>query len=80
MAAELGRRGYFATPFSGNVPMLDLVAVNAEGRALSIQVKAIRSASWQFSADTFLTIDIVDDVQIVRGKTKLPNPDLVDRI
>jgi hypothetical protein len=77
VAAELGRRGYVATPFSGNVPMFDLLAADLRGRAVPIQVKAINGPSWQFSADTFLTVEIVDNEQMIRGKTLLPNPDLL---
>lgn len=77
VAAELGRRGYVATPFSGNVPMFDLLAADLHGRAVPIQVKAIKGPSWQFRADTFLTIEIIDDEQIIRGKTALPMPNLL---
>jgi hypothetical protein len=77
VAAELGRRGYVATPFSGNVPMFDLLAADIHGRAVPIQVKAINGQSWQFSADTFLNIEIVDNEQIVKGKKPLQKPDLL---
>src|SRR5829696_319011 len=77
VAAELGRRGYVATPFAGNVPMFDLLAADIHGRAVPIQVKSINGASWQFSADAFLAIDIVEGEQIIRGKTMLLNPDLL---
>ena len=77
VTAELGRRGYIATPFSGNVPMFDLVATDIEGRAVPIQVKAINGPSWQFSATSFLEIDIVDGEQIVRGKRRLGMPELL---
>lgn len=60
VAAELGRRGYVATPFSGNVPMFDLLAANATGKAVPIQVKAINGPSWQFRIDSFLTVEFED--------------------
>jgi hypothetical protein len=77
VAAELGRRGYVATPFAGNVPMFDLLAANVEGVAIPIQVKAIKGPSWQFQVDTFLTIEIVDGEQVIKGNTRLLNPDLI---
>jgi hypothetical protein len=51
VAAELGRRGYVASPFAGNIPMFDLLAADPRGYAIPIQVKAINGGSWQFSAD-----------------------------
>ena len=48
VAAELCRRGLIATTFTGNVPHYDIVASDAKGRHVSIQVKASRSGSWQF--------------------------------
>jgi hypothetical protein len=45
VAAELGRRGYVATPFAGNVPMFDLLAADIRGYAIPIQVKAIKGPS-----------------------------------
>jgi hypothetical protein len=77
VAAELGRRKYAATPFSGNVPMFDLLVADEAGHAIPIQVKAIRGASWQFTADRFLQVEIKDGEQFVRGASKLTNPDLV---
>lgn len=77
VAAELGRRGYLATPFAGNVPMFDLLAADARGYSIPIQVKAINGGSWQFSADKFLDITVKDGAQIVRGRIELLNPDLV---
>jgi hypothetical protein len=46
VAAELGRRGLIATPFAGNVPIFDLLAVDEKGRAIPIQVKTINGPSW----------------------------------
>jgi hypothetical protein len=77
VAAELGRRGYVATPFAGNVPMYDLLAADLSGRAVPIQVKAINGPSWQFSAKTFLDIEIGKERQTVNGRLVLPNPQLL---
>ena len=48
VAAELSRRGLIATTFTGNVPHYDIIASDEAGRHVSVQVKASRSASWQF--------------------------------
>jgi hypothetical protein len=77
VAAELGRRGYFATPFAGNIPMYDLLA-DINGRATPIQVKAINGGSWQFDANMFLNIEVGNDGwQIIKGRKQLPRPDLL---
>ena len=77
VAAELGRRGYIATPFAGNVPMYDLLVASVDGRAIPIQVKAIRGGSWQFRADQFLFIEFVGGTQKLGGKKTLPYPGLL---
>lgn len=77
VAAELGRRGFVAAPFAGNVPMFDLLAANASGKAVPVQVKTIRGGSWQFSIDTFLKIVFQGRRQVVRGKKRLPVPNLL---
>jgi len=77
VAAKLGRLGLFATPFAGNVPDFDLVVANDSGQSSLIQVKAINGPSWQFNASTFLDIEMVGNEQVVKGKKKLSNPNLV---
>ena len=49
VAAELSRRGLIATTFTGNVPHYDIIASNEAGKHVSVQVKASRGSSWQFS-------------------------------
>jgi len=75
--AKLGRLGYVATPFAGNVPAFDVLIADEKGRSIPIQVKAIRGGGWQFRIDEFLNIEIVDNEQRVKGKRKLSHPDLV---
>jgi hypothetical protein len=77
VAAKLGRMGYVAAPFAGNVPLVDLLAADDRGFTIPIQVKAINGPSWQYKADSFLEIEIIDDYQHVRGKKRLLNPALV---
>jgi lysophospholipase L1-like esterase len=77
IAAKPGRMGCVASPFAGNVPLFDILAADARGRSIPIQVKAINGPSWQYQADTFLEIELIDDFQHVRGKKPLLNPNLV---
>jgi hypothetical protein len=79
VAAELGRRGYIATPFAGNIPLYDLLAADKRGHAIPIQVKAINGGSWQFQADQFLEIEFSDKTgkQEIKGRIKLLNPELL---
>ena len=76
MAARLGRMGYVAAPFAGNVPLFDLLAADQQGFTIPIQVKAINGISWQYDVKDFLEIEILEDFQHVRGKKELLNPDL----
>ncbi len=69
VTAELGRRGIIATPFSGNVPDIDLLAC-ANNITASIQVKAINKDSWQFDIRNFLEIAQNDKGQKVKGLNK----------
>ena len=77
IAAKLGRLGYIATPFAGNVPDFDLLIADEKGYSIPVQVKAINGGSWQFNISKFLDVEIIDDIQYVRGKQKLGNPNLV---
>lgn len=67
VAAELGRRGWIATTFTGSVPGFDILAVNGKGRMIEVQVKAIRSGSWQLNAGQYIEIEVVKGVQHNRG-------------
>lgn len=78
VCAELGRRGYIATSFTGNVPEFDILAIDKERRVQPIQVKAIRQGQWQFNASHFADITLtIDGRQIVGEKKRLANPDLI---
>jgi len=66
-AAELGRRGWIATTFTGSLPGFDILAVNPDGRVLEVQVKAIRSSSFQLNAGQFLEIEVREGAQFVKG-------------
>ena len=77
VAAKLGRMGYVATPFAGNVPTFDLLIADPRGYAVPVQVKAIRGGSWQHRADVFLDIEMINGEQKVRGSLLLLNPNLL---
>ena len=77
IASKLGRLGYVATPFAGNVPEFDLLIADDKGNSIPVQVKAINGGSWQFSISKFLDVEIVDDIQYIKGKHRLANPNLV---
>src|SRR5215831_9443517 len=72
VAAELSRRGFIATTFTGNVPYYDIVAVNEKGRHALVQVKAIQGNSWQLSADQFADIEMNGRQQIIRRQLDSP--------
>lgn len=81
VSAALGLQGYYAAPFSGNVPGFDLVATNAEThKSLPVQVKTSRGGS----AVSITSIDKWADVSIddqgrqnVERLKKLDHPDLI---
>ena len=77
VVAELGRLGYAAAPYAGNVPLFDILAADARGYSVPIKVKTIKQPSWQLDAKDFLEIEIVGGKQTVRGKKQLSNPKLL---
>jgi hypothetical protein len=77
VSAELCRRGYIATSFTGNVPDYDVIAIDKNNRAIPVQVKTIRSKSWQLNARNYLDIEIfVNKMQHIK-KRDLPDSNLV---
>ncbi len=79
VCAELGRRGFIATPFSGNVPGFDVIATNSAMRSVPLQVKTANGGAWQFNADKLLDIafDSTTGVQVVKGVRDETSPDLI---
>jgi len=69
VTAELARRGIVATPFSGNVPDIDILAF-ASRIAVPIQVKTINKYSWQFDIRKFLDVKLTSKGQKVLGKNR----------
>jgi hypothetical protein len=77
VAAELSRRGFIATTFTGNVPSYDIVAVDEQGGHALVQVKAIQGHSWQLDAGDFAEIEMNGQQQIIRAPRNDPYPDLI---
>jgi hypothetical protein len=77
VAAELSRRGFIATTFTGNVPSYDIVAVDDRGGHALVQVKAIAAGSWQLNLGQFADVEFDGPKQIIRGQLDDPYPDLV---
>ncbi len=79
VCAELGKRGYITTSFTGNVPEFDLIVVNTELKTIPIQVKSSRSDSWLTRANLWIEIEINDKEkkQIDQGDKTISNPDLI---
>jgi len=77
VAAELSRRGFVATAFTGNVPSYDIVAVDDQGGHTLVQVKAIAADSWQFTVTQFAEVVFEGTKQVVRGPLPDPYPDLI---
>jgi hypothetical protein len=68
VACELARRGLLVATFSGNVPDFDIIAGDASGHSIPIQVKTIRGGDWQFSVDKFVQVRFEGKKQILGSK------------
>lgn len=77
VCAELCRRVYIATSFTGNVPDYDIIAINEKNKAIPIQVKTIRSGTWQLNARSYLDIEITVNKKQLINKRDLEGRDLV---
>ena len=69
LVAELGRRGIVATTFSGNVPVIDVLAYKNK-KSIPIQVKVQRKGSLSVKAEDYLQIEFDGNIQIVKGKKR----------
>jgi len=78
-AAELGRRDYICTTFTQNIPDFDILAIDETlKRKIPIQVKTIRKGGdWQSDLLKWMIIEYEDEYSIIKGKTKIENPDLI---
>ena len=86
VAAELCRRGVYATPFSGNLPGIDILATDDQQEYVAyIQVKTKQTARqhWQASlrqgwvipnaSNECLCLDTCDDARCTKATGKEPN-------
>ncbi len=91
VAAELNRRGAYASPFSGNVPGIDIVATDDERQNMAyIQVKTKRFArqrwplslrhAWEIPKDvSCLCLDTCDPARCAEVSVKVsPHPHHAD--
>lgn len=77
VACELARRGLLVATFSGNVPDFDIVACDADGNSIPIQVKTIRGGDWQFSVDKFAEVQFQGKKQTLGSKVPARIPRLL---
>lgn len=80
VSAVLGTKGFYATPFSGNVPGFDLIATNAETlESVPIQVKTSNGGTLIHSTITkWVDIVISDEgVQTVGEPVELAHPNMI---
>jgi hypothetical protein len=77
VAAELSRRGFITTTFTGNVPSYDIVAVDDGGGHALVQVKAVAADSWQFTVKQFADVVFDGPKQIIRAQLPDPYPNLI---
>lgn len=79
VCAELGRQGFIATPFAGNVPAFDILAADDKCHTVPIQVKASRGDKWPTDARKWMqiTFDTETKVQVYRRATVLAIPELI---
>ena len=78
MCAKLAKLGVLATPFAGNIPEFDIVAIDAEGRAVQIQVKAASKDGWFYEYDKYVrTIETLEGQHTVEAADPLSGPDII---
>lgn len=77
VCAELCRRGYITTSFTGNVPDYDVIAIDKNNKAIQIQVKTIKSGTWQLNARNYLDIKITEDGRQLIQKKACSNKELI---
>lgn len=77
MAAELARIGFICTPFAGNVPHFDIIAVDENGQVVLVQVKAARGGDWQFDIRHFVEARLEGEKQILGEPKQSPYPNLI---
>ena len=69
LVAKLGELGIVATTLTGNVPDIDVLAYR-DGRSIPIQVKTLKAGMLSADAKHYLQIEFDGKKQIVKGKNK----------
>ena len=79
VCAELGKRGFIATSFTGNVPEFDLIVADNDLKTVAIQVKTSRGTNWPTSADKWIDVEIdhKQQCQVDKGDKEIENPNLI---
>lgn len=80
VSAVLGTLGYYASPYSGNVPGFDVTAVHSESlKSFPVQVKASRKGALvQSTIDKWCKHSINEhNLQTIGGLTQLKHPELI---
>ena len=80
VAAMLGTKGYYASPYSGNVPGFDITAVDSDTlKSFPIQVKTSNGGSLlRTNIDKWVEISVSTDKRQKLGKyLPLAHPDLI---
>ena len=79
VCAQLGKLGYIATSFTGNVPEFDVIITNDNLKTIPLQVKTTNGDSWPTKADVWMNIEIDDmnEMQIDKGNKEIENANLI---
>jgi hypothetical protein len=80
LSAKLGTLGYYASPYSGNVPGFDVIAVDAQSlKTVPIQVKTSNNNTLVHSTiNKWIEVSNDEDGYYHFGKLlELPNPDII---
>jgi hypothetical protein len=81
VCAELGRRGFIATPFAGNVPAFDILVADEACNTVPVQVKASRGDGWPTVATKWMKIDQSQEsesrAQNYLGPAEIKNPNMI---
>ena len=80
VSAKLGTLGFYASPYSGNVPGFDVIAVDAQSlQTFPVQVKTSNTQTLVHSAiNKWIEVSIDKDNCYHFGELlKLPNPDII---
>jgi hypothetical protein len=74
VAIKLMEHGWYATTFTGNMPLFDIIATNDESETVIVQVKAKRRGDWQLDMKKFVEIKFdVNGVQAIGELIRLPS-------